>query len=181
MNSYVTFHNLWIHIWIHVYEEYRGIIPEIMCTKIPDVPGPGPKFQVPTESRAAGGLNRAASKAARESRGHKKNIKIFVVQILYRLVRPAHSALHAGNSRCFLLGSNSYFLIQLKFNLSEKICSRNQTENLFDVDGSYFDQIDFDEMDSSRSRWINFSIHVRKTGKWQIKCFEYITSHKIMY
>ena len=41
MNSYVTFHDLWIHIWIHVYEEYdseeyREIIPEIMCTKVPD-------------------------------------------------------------------------------------------------------------------------------------------------
>ena len=47
--------------------------------------------------------------------GHKK-IKIFVVQILYRLVRPAHSALHEGKSRRFLLRSNSYFLIQLKFN-----------------------------------------------------------------
>ena len=78
------------------------------------VPGPGPKFQVPTESRAAGGLNRAASKAARELRGQKKIIKIFVVQILYRLVCPAHSALHEGNSRRILLGSNSYF-----FNLTE--------------------------------------------------------------
>ena len=28
---------------------------------------------------------------------------------------------------------------------------------------------------------IDFSIYVRKTGKWQIKCFEYITCHKIMY
>ena len=28
---------------------------------------------------------------------------------------------------------------------------------------------------------INFSIHVRKTGKWQIKCFECITCHKILY
>ena len=37
MNSYVTFHDLWIHIWIHVYEEYRKIIPEFMCTKVPDV------------------------------------------------------------------------------------------------------------------------------------------------
>ena len=27
---------LWIHIWIHVIEEYREIIPEIMCTKVPD-------------------------------------------------------------------------------------------------------------------------------------------------
>ena len=36
MNSYVTFHDLWIHIWIHVYEEYREIIPEFMCTKVPD-------------------------------------------------------------------------------------------------------------------------------------------------
>ena len=89
--------------------------------------------------------------------GPEKIIKIFVVQILYRLVRPAHSALHEGNSRRFLLRSNSYFFIQLKFNLSEKICSSNQTENLFDVlnalfDGSYFDEIDFDEIDSSRSR-----------------------------
>ena len=73
------------------------------------VPGPGPKFQVQTGSRAAGSLNRAASKAARESLGHKKIIKIFVVQILNRLVRPAHSALHEGNSRRFLLGSNSFF------------------------------------------------------------------------
>ena len=80
--------------------------------------------------------------------GPPKIIKIFVVQILYRLVRPAHSALHEGNS---------YFLIQLKFNLSEKICSSNQTENLFEVlnalfDGSHFDKIDFDEIDSLRSR-----------------------------
>ena len=52
---------------------------------------------------AAGGLNRAAPKAARESRGHKKIIKIFVVQILHRLVLPAHSALHKGNSLRFLL------------------------------------------------------------------------------
>ena len=37
MNSYATFHDLWIHIWIHVYEEYREIIPEFMCTKVPDV------------------------------------------------------------------------------------------------------------------------------------------------
>ena len=37
MNSYVTFHDLWIHIWIHVYEEYREIIPEFRCTKVPDV------------------------------------------------------------------------------------------------------------------------------------------------
>ena len=36
MNSYVTFHDLWIHIWIHVYEEYREIIPEFRCTKVPD-------------------------------------------------------------------------------------------------------------------------------------------------
>ena len=28
---------------------------------------------------------------------------------------------------------------------------------------------------------IDFSIYVRKTGKWQIKCFEYITCHKNMY
>ena len=70
-----------------------------------------------------GGLNRAASKAASESWGHKKIVKIFVVQILYRLVRPAHSDLHEGNSLCFLLRSNSYFLIQLKFNLSEKFAA----------------------------------------------------------
>ena len=49
------------------------------------------------------------------------------------------------------------FLIQLKFNLCENFCSSNQTENLFDVlnalfDGSYFDEIDFDEIDSSRGR-----------------------------
>ena len=36
MNSYATFRDLWIYIWIHVYEEYREIIPEIMCTKVPD-------------------------------------------------------------------------------------------------------------------------------------------------
>ena len=28
---------------------------------------------------------------------------------------------------------------------------------------------------------IDFSIYVRKTGKWQIKCFEYITCRKNMY
>ena len=36
MKSYATFHDLWIHMWIHVYEEYCEIIPEIMCTKVPD-------------------------------------------------------------------------------------------------------------------------------------------------
>ena len=36
MNSYVTFRDLWIHLWIHVYEEYREIIPEFRCTKVPD-------------------------------------------------------------------------------------------------------------------------------------------------
>ena len=36
MNSYVIFHDLWIHIWIRVYEEYREIIPEFGCTKVPD-------------------------------------------------------------------------------------------------------------------------------------------------
>ena len=41
MNSYATFHDLWIHIWIHVYEEYREIIPEFMCTKVPDGRAPG--------------------------------------------------------------------------------------------------------------------------------------------
>ena len=30
MISYVAFHDL------HLYEEYREIIPEIMCTKVPD-------------------------------------------------------------------------------------------------------------------------------------------------
>ena len=34
--EYATFHDLWIRIWIHSYEEYREIIPEIMCTKVPD-------------------------------------------------------------------------------------------------------------------------------------------------
>ena len=33
---HIRFHNLWIPIWIYVYEEYREIIPEIMCTKVPD-------------------------------------------------------------------------------------------------------------------------------------------------
>ena len=37
MNSYATFHDLWIHFWINVYEEYREIIPEIMYDKVPDV------------------------------------------------------------------------------------------------------------------------------------------------
>ena len=36
MNTYATFHDLWIHVGIHVYEEYREIVPEIMCTKVPD-------------------------------------------------------------------------------------------------------------------------------------------------
>ena len=36
MNSYATFHDLWIQVWIHVCEEYHEIIPEIMGTKIPD-------------------------------------------------------------------------------------------------------------------------------------------------
>ena len=98
---------------------------------------------------------------------------------MYRLVRPAHSALHEG--------SNSHFLIQLNFNLSEKICSSNQTENLFDIlnalfDGSYFDfevtkatsmkstqstsmKSTHREVDEIDFREIDFSIFVRKTGK----------------
>ena len=28
--------NMNSRIWIHVYEEYREIKPEIMCTKLPD-------------------------------------------------------------------------------------------------------------------------------------------------
>ena len=36
MNSHATFHDLWIQIWIHLYEEYSEIIHEIMCTKVPD-------------------------------------------------------------------------------------------------------------------------------------------------
>ena len=37
MNSYATFHDLRIQIWIHVYEEYSEITPEIMGSKVPDV------------------------------------------------------------------------------------------------------------------------------------------------
>ena len=40
MNSYVTFHDLRIHIRIHVYEIFCEIIPEIMCTKVPDEGSP---------------------------------------------------------------------------------------------------------------------------------------------
>ena len=38
MISYATFHDLRIHVWIHVYDKYREITgtPEIMCTKVPD-------------------------------------------------------------------------------------------------------------------------------------------------
>ena len=40
MNSYATFQDLWIRIWIHVHEEYREIIPEIKCSKVPDAHWP---------------------------------------------------------------------------------------------------------------------------------------------
>ena len=36
MNSYATFHNLWIHMRIYLHEEYHEIIPDIMCSKVPD-------------------------------------------------------------------------------------------------------------------------------------------------
>ena len=39
INSYATFHNLWLQICIHVQEKYREIISEIRgytCTKVPD-------------------------------------------------------------------------------------------------------------------------------------------------
>ena len=58
----------------------------------------------------------------------------------------------------FLLRSNSYFLIQLIFNLCEKCCSSNQTENLFDVLNALFDGIYL-------VNEIDFSIFVRKTRK----------------
>ena len=50
MNSYATFHNLWIHMWIHVYEAHREIIPEIMGTKVPDV---GPATRAAWQRRAS--------------------------------------------------------------------------------------------------------------------------------
>ena len=37
IKSYAAFHDLWIQIWIDVYEEYSEIMPEIMCTKVSDV------------------------------------------------------------------------------------------------------------------------------------------------
>ena len=48
MNSYETFHDLWIHIWIHtdIYEEYCEIIPEIMWTKVPDVATTGKNVKI---------------------------------------------------------------------------------------------------------------------------------------
>ena len=93
---------------------------------------------------------------------------------MYRLVHPAHSALHEGISWRFLHRSHSYFSIQLKFNLFEKNCSSNQNENLFDVLNAFFDG-------SYMVNEIDFSMYVRKTSKRQIKCFEYISCHKIMY
>ena len=93
---------------------------------------------------------------ARESQGHNKIVEIFVVQILHRLVLPAQSALHECNSQLFLLHKNSYFLIQFKFNLCEKNCSSNQTDNLFDVINALFDGL---------VNEIDFSIYVRKTSK----------------
>ena len=131
-------------------------------------------FQVPTESLAAGGPNQAASKAARKLLGHKKNYLNFAVQILFRLVPPMHSALHEGNSRQFKHHRNSCFLIQLKSNLCKKNCSSNQTEILFDALNALFDG-------SYLVNEIKFSIYVRKTSKWQIKCFEYTSCHNIMY
>ena len=37
MNSYATFHDLRIQIWIHIYNEYCEIIPENMGTNVPDM------------------------------------------------------------------------------------------------------------------------------------------------
>ena len=91
---------------------------------------PRPRAQVSSPDRVPGRRRPKSSslKSGPRVAGPQKNYSIFVVQILYRLVRQAHSALHEGSSRCFLLCSNIYFLIQLKFNLCEKICSINQTE-----------------------------------------------------
>ena len=36
INSYATFHDLWIQIWFHVYEENCEIMPEIIDTKVPN-------------------------------------------------------------------------------------------------------------------------------------------------
>ena len=75
----------------------------------------------------------------------------------------------------------SYIAVTAIFNSTEiqpvrKICSSNlnQTENLFDVLNALFDG-------SCLVNEIDFYIYVRKKSKRQIKCFEYITYHKIMY
>ena len=56
----------------------------------------------------------------------------------------------------------------------KKNCSSNQNENLFDVLNAFFDG-------SYMVNEIDFSMYVRKTSKRQIKWFEYISCHKIMY
>ena len=108
--------------------------------------------------------------------------KINSVTKIYSVTKKSWTDLFAQRIQPFMKATacasyfavTAIFFIQLKFNLCEKICSGNQTENLFDVlnallHGSYL------------ANEIDFSIYVRKTSKWQIKCFEYITCHKIMY
>ena len=137
---------------------------------------PRPRAQISSSDWVPGRRRPKSSglKSGPRVAGPEKIIKIFVVQILYRLVRPAHSALHEGISWRFLHRSHSYFSIQLKFNLFEKNCSSNQNENLFDVLNAFFDG-------SYMVNEIDFSMYVRKTSKRQIKWFEYISCHKIMY
>ena len=102
--------------------------------------------------------------------------KINSVTKIYSVTKKSWTDLFAQRIQPFMKATacasyfavTAIFFIQLKFNLCEKICSGNQTENLFDVlnallHGSYL------------ANEIDFSIYVRKTSKWQIKCFKYIT------
>ena len=55
MNSYATFHDLWIRTWLRVYEEYHEIIPEII-----------PRFQMgkdPARAVTLAGVRRCAPTA----------------------------------------------------------------------------------------------------------------------
>ena len=67
----------WIHIliWIHVYEEYREIIPEIMCTKVPDAPGASARPIRGTPMHADGMFNAVLNKFSTffAQKNHVKN------------------------------------------------------------------------------------------------------------
>ena len=133
--AYATFHGLWIHIWIHVYEEYCEIIPEIMCTKVPDVQelyrGCPREFVVSSDPRSA-------PKTAKKpfflkshwsrlplslGRGSQLHTELILVDTKWqwvdtgRLCAGAHQAVGAGigtETTCIIVRGNLTFTLSLQ-------------------------------------------------------------------